>query len=131
MKSRLTNSAMIAFAIIAIGFLGCKDEDELPEVEAAFTQTVDKLTGAVSFFNISENASQYEWDFGDGTTSTEINPVKTFRTGTYEVVLTASNKAGDSDAFERPSATVRIRGDLFSRAVGLVDRPRPPVSIYL
>ncbi|WP_430905284.1 RICIN domain-containing protein, partial [Maribacter flavus] len=41
----------------------------------------------------------YLWDFGDGNTSTEANPVNTFTTaGTYEVSLTVSDAGGLSDA---------------------------------
>jgi PKD repeat protein len=32
----------------------------------------------VTFTNKSEDAVSYEWDFGDGTTSTEESPVHTY-----------------------------------------------------
>ncbi|PQJ77889.1 collagen-binding domain-containing protein [Polaribacter porphyrae] len=39
----------------------------------------------------------YLWDFGDGTTSTDMNPTKTYATdGTYTVTLTATNIYGSS-----------------------------------
>lgn len=42
--------------------------------------------------NLSTNASQYSWNFGDGNTSTEASPVHTYATsGTYDVSLSASN----------------------------------------
>ncbi|MGH7196399.1 MAG: PQQ-dependent sugar dehydrogenase [Candidatus Saccharimonadales bacterium] len=45
----------------------------------------------------------YSWDFGDGTTSTEANPTKTYTiNGTYNVVLTVSD--GDKSA----TATVKV-----------------------
>lgn len=44
----------------------------------------------VSFINESENATQYNWDFGDGATSTLENPVHTYAAaGTYQVTLNA------------------------------------------
>lgn len=44
------------------------------------------------FQNHSLNASGYTWDFGDGSSSTMINPSHTFsQSGTYSVVLTATN----------------------------------------
>jgi hypothetical protein len=93
---------LIALAIITISFLGCGDDEEenLPEVIAGFTQTVNEETGTVTFLNTSEEATKYVWVFGDGETSTEINPIKTYKTGTYTVKLTASNGAGASDVFE-------------------------------
>ncbi len=47
---------------------------------------------AVAFTNQSQNATGYEWAFGDSTTSTAPNPSHTYNaTGLYTVVLTASN----------------------------------------
>ncbi|MBC7227431.1 MAG: S8 family serine peptidase [Thermoflexales bacterium] len=46
----------------------------------------------VAFTNLSRNALAYQWDFGDGSTSTEANPTHTYgATGIYTVVLTATN----------------------------------------
>ncbi|MCK4661957.1 MAG: PKD domain-containing protein, partial [Bacteroidales bacterium] len=43
--------------------------------------------------NDSVSIVNYEWDFGDGTTSTETNPVHIYNEeGTYNVVLTASSE---------------------------------------
>jgi hypothetical protein len=82
-------------------FAGCEDEvEELPQVTAGFTYTVNEDTGTVTFINTSTNATKFLWEFGDGETSTEINPVKTYPTGTYTVNLTASHVAGASDTFE-------------------------------
>jgi hypothetical protein len=52
----------------------------------------------VVFRNTSHNSEKFEWDFGDGYTSNESNPVHTFTaTGSYEVILTAIAKGGHSD----------------------------------
>ncbi len=60
---------------------------------AGFTQFTD---GPVATFtNTSTNAISYSWDFGDGNTSTETNPIHTYANdGTYTVVLTATNNCG-------------------------------------
>ncbi|MDD2797668.1 MAG: PKD domain-containing protein [Bacteroidales bacterium] len=51
----------------------------------------------VTFTNLSKNANSYEWDFGDGTTSTDANPVHNYNSnGTYSAKLTA-NKCNSSD----------------------------------
>ena len=45
-----------------------------------------------SFFNSSQNAQSYLWDFGDGSTSTVTNPVHTYGTpGVFPVKLSATN----------------------------------------
>ncbi|PRX55341.1 PKD domain-containing protein [Flagellimonas meridianipacifica] len=102
MRQLLNKAGIFSLIILAISFLGCEDDDDangLPEVVAAFIQTQIENTGVVSFTNISENADSFMWDFGDGTTSTEINPVKTFADGAFTVTLTASNAAGASSTF--------------------------------
>jgi PKD repeat protein len=50
----------------------------------------------VSFDNVSTGATDYLWDFGDGTTSTEAEPGEhTFTDpGMYAVTLTATSSAG-------------------------------------
>nr|WP_299485907.1 PKD domain-containing protein [uncultured Allomuricauda sp.] len=103
MKLLLNRAKIIFLMVLAISYLGCEEDDEgnaLPEVLAGFTQLIDENTGTVSFINTSENSDSYEWDFGDGTSSTEIDPIKMYATGTYSVSLTASNDAGASDTFE-------------------------------
>jgi len=95
------NKLKYLFLLLAGFFLaGCDDEDGDTNlnVQAIFVQLIDEPTGEVRFVNLSENADTYLWDFGDGSTSTEINPVRTYSSGTYTVSLTAS-KGDDSDTF--------------------------------
>ncbi len=50
-----------------------------------------QLPAFVQFYNNSQNGSTYMWDFGNGTTSTEENPVAQYTTeGTYTVTLTTT-----------------------------------------
>ncbi|AAM05168.1 DUF2341 domain-containing protein [Methanosarcina acetivorans] len=53
---------------------------------------------SVRFTDASANTpTSWEWDFGDGSTSTEQNPVHTYEAkGTYNVTLTASNYGGNN-----------------------------------
>jgi gliding motility-associated-like protein len=47
----------------------------------------------VSFKNLSTNADSYLWDFGDGSTSTLVNPQHLYtKKGSFTVKLTATNK---------------------------------------
>nr|WP_321226018.1 PKD domain-containing protein [uncultured Psychroserpens sp.] len=53
--------------------------------------------GEISFTNTSGDFDSLLWDFGDGNSSTEINPIHTYTsTGDYNVSLTV-NKCGKSD----------------------------------
>ncbi len=84
---------------IAYGAGGCNDTMyynsvtvmSAPVTTSSFTpinnmQACDSLT--VTFNNGSTNAINYLWNFGDGNTSTQINPTHTYTTsGTYTVKL--------------------------------------------
>lgn len=49
----------------------------------------------VNFTNLSTNANQYEWDFGDGNSSTILNPSNLYlQPDTYSVKLIARSAAG-------------------------------------
>ncbi|HJW73277.1 MAG TPA: PKD domain-containing protein [Geothrix sp.] len=63
---------------------------------AAFTAATSGLT--TTFTNTSGlSATGWSWDFGDGSTSTDQNPVHTYSAaGTYTVSLTATNDFGNS-----------------------------------
>ena len=53
---------------------------------------------------MSDNVSlTYAWDFGDGTTSTDVNPTHVYATaGTYQVTLTVFREEGCEDSQTRP-----------------------------
>jgi PKD repeat protein len=54
--------------------------------------TISPTYNTVTFFNGTANATRYLWDFGDGQTSTDVNPVYSYRAqGTYSVTLKAIN----------------------------------------
>ena len=59
----------------------------------------------ISLTNESLGGQSFMWDFGDGNTSTEENPVHTYDlTGTYEITLTVTNICG----FTEITQTVNI-----------------------
>lgn len=60
-----------------------------------FTFSTSDLT--VEFTDNSLFAVSHMWDFGDGNTSTEVNPTHTYATsGSFDVTLTTTNEAGVS-----------------------------------
>lgn len=65
---------------------------------AGFISTPNILT--YTFTNTAINATNFFWDFGDGTTSTDPNPVHTYASWqSTMVVLMASNDCGDTSWF--------------------------------
>ncbi|MDD3622180.1 MAG: PKD domain-containing protein, partial [Methanofollis sp.] len=63
------------------------------EIATAFTAnvTAGEAPLSVQFFDQSTGAiTGWHWDFGDGTTSDEKNPVHTFEAGVYDVSLTVT-----------------------------------------
>ena len=85
---------------------------------------------SVQFTDSSENATGWNWDFGDGNTSTEQNPTHIYSSvGNYAVNLTVSNENGTNSAFtditvlEQPVAyqSVAYISNSASNTVSVID----------
>lgn len=68
----------------------------------SFTSTgaraVCAVPSTIQFQNTTAGGASYIWDFGDGTTSTDVNPVHTYtKAGFYDVTLIAFNSNGCGD----------------------------------
>lgn len=58
--------------------------------------TVYVPDGELNTFNFSDGATEYEWDFGDGTLTTEKEPSHVYKIeGSYQVMLIAKNDHGN------------------------------------
>lgn len=78
----------------AIGCTGSSDTLTVTLASADFTVT--SADGTYSFVNASEGATSYKWDFGDGTTSTDLNPDHTYTaSASYPVTLIAFSPCGN------------------------------------
>jgi len=67
----------------------------LPVANFSSNVTSGNMPLSVQFNDSSENATQWLWDFGDGTNSSELNPMHIYSTaGNYTVNLTVSNEVG-------------------------------------
>jgi len=92
---KTTNLSILIIALIAaVNFASCKKDSAKPEPFVFYSVSVDGAT--VTFTNKSTGTATYEWDFGDGTTSTEENPVHTYPgKGKYVPTLYATFSSGE------------------------------------
>jgi PKD repeat protein len=76
----------------------------LPTASFSINVTRGYAPLSVQFIGLSQNATEWKWDFGDGLSSVQQNPVHTYlKAGDYNVILTSSNENGTD------SKTVSIR----------------------
>jgi PKD repeat protein len=69
----------------------------LPTANFSSNKTTGYAPLSVRFTDLSKNATGWNWDFGDGTNSTQQNPTHTYSAaGKYSVTLTAKNAAGSN-----------------------------------
>ncbi len=100
----LKNKIVIScLTLLTLFSLSCDDNESgvtIIGLDAKFVDTI--VLNIVSFDNVSQNATSYSWDFGDGTTSTLANPpAKEYcNNGEYLVTLTVSDDNGNSDTFQ-------------------------------
>jgi hypothetical protein len=72
--------------------------ESIPEARFSVDTVEPEVGQQVFFTNESDNAVEFEWDFGDGFISNEMHPVHTFTgTGSFEVILTVYSNNGLSD----------------------------------
>ncbi|MFT5384031.1 MAG: PKD repeat protein, partial [Saprospiraceae bacterium] len=69
--------------------------------------TVSSSGQNFEFTNTSTNSTSVSWDFGDGNSSTEENPMHSYAAdGDYEVTLTASNECGSTTTSQTVTAVI-------------------------
>ena len=72
-------------------------------IPSATTYSLTSNAATIAFNNTSTNATSYLWDFGDGTTSANLNATHQYTSaGNYIVSLTAYNQTcGDSSVYSQ------------------------------
>lgn len=88
--------------LIAISLLTLFSCEKLPETSFTYSPMDNPEVGEyIAFENTTPEAISYEWDFGDGTASSQENPEHKFaEVGSFQVTLTATNDAGDQPKVE-------------------------------
>lgn len=99
--------------------ISCTDSDDPPDQYintpiAGFTYTGNDGPAPVTiqFYNTSQNADQFYWEFGDGYTSAERDPSHTYYNTTQEVkTFLVTLKATDSSTglYQRKSKSLAIQ----------------------
>jgi len=120
-----TNSGTYNVSLVVTNSNGCFKSITKPQfiliqpgVTANFSNSSQSGCSApatINFQNTSlgTGALTYQWDFGDGSTSTMENPDHVYtNTGNYQVTLIVTNSTGCTDTIVRPNA-VTI-GNIFS-----------------
>ena len=92
--------------MISVLFLSSCSKDSSPIEILSVSFTMDKTNAEVgetiTFTNTSKYGTSYEWDFGDGNSSTENNPSHIYANAEkFSVTLTASGEEG-SEAKTKP-----------------------------
>src|SRR5690349_7645379 len=89
--------AMVAATVFVLSSCGGGGDDEPAKPSASFTY--DDNGREVTFTSTSKNATTFAWDFGDGETSTEENPVHTYESyGVYTVKLKVTGNGGEANS---------------------------------
>ena len=115
-----TTISGLFFAFLLFGLSSCADDDggtdtpaEMPIACIDLDITGYEANVPISFGNCSENASSFEWDFGDGNTSTDVQPSHSYSSaGTYTVTLVAFNSDGEK---QTTSVAVEIGNLVFKK----------------
>ena len=120
---------VVAALVIPSAAVGC-GEDEEEAVYAHFTAspTSGLAPLAVSFTDQSVGEiTEWAWDFGDGSTSTEQNPSHSYAAGDYHVSLTVTGPGG-SDT-ETKADYIEAQGAVVAAFTASPVSGRPPLEV--
>ena len=97
MKQKLSLPTLIFMVMMTFSLSSCTEEKaqlSFPLSAEIFKSIVDKQ---VAFTALTHSAVSWAWDFGDGKSSTEKNPVHVYAEGGYyKATLTAKDATGAS-----------------------------------
>ena len=89
---------LVLVALIAVSCAKTLNYTDIPEQQAFFSYKADSYV--VTFTNESKMKGTYNWNFGDGSTSSEENPVHDFgKKGKYPVTLTVTSGSSVYEAY--------------------------------
>ncbi len=78
----------------------CQNDDDViaPQSQAEFTASATEVAigEIIQFTNNSQNATAFAWSFGDGTTSNQVSPTKSYQSSNTFLVSLVSTGSGGS-----------------------------------
>ena len=96
---------VILFLSLIFLTLACQEDDDQFDPFAKFSIEMTAFTDSTityQFINESENASKYQWDFGDNLATDEKNPLHQYTSeGSYNITLYAINEINEQDTAMR------------------------------
>lgn len=98
MQTKFLNYILIS--VFSLALFSCENDDDVtpPQSQAEFTASATevKIGEDIQFTNSSQNATAYLWSFGDGTTSNQVAPKKSYQSSDVFLVSLVSTGAGGS-----------------------------------
>lgn len=96
----MRNAIRLTLVILVITFFGCGGDDTpavIPTVSFERDRDIVEPGDEVTFTSTNMDADTFLWEFGDGNTSTQENPVHTYsETGSFTITLTVTSTTGDT-----------------------------------
>lgn len=81
--------------------------------EAAYSVAQDSCSGAVNFYDVTNNAVSYYWEFGDGNTSSIKNPVHRYsREGDFMTRLIVNKESTCIDSTSQKVSSETLLGEI-------------------
>lgn len=95
MMKRFAFLSLVSGMAMMFFITSCDEDPERPDLPLSATIFHSVKGNQVAFTALTHSATKWQWDFGDGATSTEQNPVHVYEEGGYyKAVLTASDNSG-------------------------------------
>jgi PKD repeat protein len=111
------NFSMVVFTLI-LSLTACQKE---PTAEFTASRINANIGEIINFINTSKDADSYEWNFGDGGISTEINPSHAYGTaGIFNVSLKVFSKNGKKSDEAIISITIGNTDDIVPPVITLI-----------
>ncbi|MDX1627210.1 MAG: PKD domain-containing protein, partial [Fulvivirga sp.] len=124
------------YSVEVVDANGCEGTDQitieqspLPSADFAMTFEILDFSAIVRFDNLSENATSYLWEFGDGTTSSMENPsheyvdIDVFSGSVFEVCLSSINSCDTARYCELVPLVVTGQDQMTEQQVEIYPNP--------